>query len=171
MKFAWLGEMVRYRLFFSFGLVARAPIIIKKWSQPASLYLLPTNAFNFCILKNRIYPRVSTLCIHSRKDVDTCRAHVRYYVADPIDLNGTLHGRITTSVKKRRRGSRYERIFNLYVKCAYVYKNILYRLMYDLSAFEYYWLKKVASRNSIPSFLFSFIFVRRLLYIHYLLHC
>lgn len=39
------------------------------------------------------------------------------------------------------------------------------------TTFEYYWLKKIASRsrNSIPSFLFSFFLVRRLYIVHYLL--
>lgn len=124
---AWQNGEI-HCLFFTFGSAAHAPIIIKKWSQAASLYLSPTNAFNFCILKNT-YPRVSTLCIDSRKDVDTRRAHVRYYVANPTDLqNGNATPKNYSLHKKKgeEKGKLLNKIFNLHMEYAYVYKNILY---------------------------------------------
>lgn len=103
----WRG----HRLFLSFGSAAHAPIIIMKrsqLSQDASLYLAPTNTYNFCILKNHTYPRVSTLCIDSKKDVDTRQAFVRYYVTDPIDLQ---NGNATrTNCRLYEKGTRGRKI-------------------------------------------------------------
>lgn len=104
----WRGTAYFYR---SARLHTRRTIIIKKWSQlsqAASLYLALTNIFNFCILKNHTYSRVSTLCIDSKKDVDTRRAHVRYYVTDPIDLQ---NGNATrTNCRLYEKGTRGRKI-------------------------------------------------------------